>query len=108
MVKTSSGELIELYFWGVIIFAFLAPVVPWIFAFWRGVRAAWTNSAKVLLALAVLAFLFVPACTVAGCGEGTMAFLPLWYAVGISICLTLGSAAVATIFMVYIWPRQSE
>jgi hypothetical protein len=96
---------INYYFWVVLLLAVLAPGVPWTFAVWRDSRAAWMSVAIYLPALAVLAFLFLPACMIADCREGTMAFLPLWLAVAISIVATIVSAAIATLLVSHFWHR---
>lgn len=71
------------------------PVVPWLVAKWWGIANMWASVWLVVVALFVMPFLFFGICAAAACGQGAILIFPLALLWGVSVVVTIISAAIA-------------
>jgi len=82
--------LFERFIYVVAGYTLVAPLVPWVFAWWRGKQAVWPSTGLALVVLLVLHLLLWPACVAANCGQGAVIVPPLWALGAISGLASLG------------------
>jgi hypothetical protein len=71
------------------------PVVPWLVAKRWGITNMWASVGLVVLALFLMPFLFFGICAAAACGQGAILIFPLAGLWGLSVVVTIISAAIA-------------